>query len=236
MCGRYVNFTPVRELARLFGAEPPGFEVSPRYNVAPSSPVVACRAAPDGTRELVLLSWGLVPAWAKDPKTGYRMINARAETAAVKPAFRAALRRRRCLIAADGFYEWKPGARRKQPYLVRMKSGEPFALAGLWERWQGVEGQVIESCTILVTEANSLVQAIHDRMPVIVRPQDYALWLDASVQDPARIQSLLAPYAAEPMEAFPVGFGVNKPSNDGSGLIAPAQPMEGEGSDSPPRR
>jgi putative SOS response-associated peptidase YedK len=221
MCGRYANFTPVRELARMFRAEIPAFDLDPRYNVAPSSPVLACRAVPDGSRELVLLAWGLIPYWAEDPKAGYRMINARAETAAVKPAFRTALRRRRCLIAADGFYEWTSGAQRKQPYFVRLKGAAPFAFAGLWERWRGPEGKVIESCTLLVTEANPLVSRVHDRMPVIVRPDDYALWLDPTVQDPARVQDLLRPYPAEAMEMFPVGFGVNRPANEGIDLIRP---------------
>jgi putative SOS response-associated peptidase YedK len=226
MCGRYANFTPVREFARLFGARTGMPDLAPRYNVAPSSPVLACRADPGGGRELVVLTWGLVPPWAKDPKTGHRMINARAETVAVKPAFRSALRRRRCLIAADGFYEWRAGMRHKQPYFIRMKGGRPFAFAGLWERWQGIEGEVIESCAIVVTQASKGVEIIHERMPVVVRPEDYSLWLDPALEDPPRVLRLLMPYPAEGMEALPVGLGVNRASNDGVDLIQPVTPAE----------
>jgi putative SOS response-associated peptidase YedK len=148
------------------------------------------------------------------------MINARAETVAEKPAYRAAFKRRRCLIAADGFYEWKPGTPKKQPFYIRLKGGEPFAFAGLWEHWEQ-EGKKIESCTIIVTDANKLMAPIHDRMPVILAPQEYDRWLDPALQDPAAILPLLRPYPAGDMEAYPVSTLVNSPKNDRPELIAP---------------
>lgn len=219
MCGRYARFTPAEIYAQLFDAKE-GPVLEPRYNVAPVQPVLAARNAPGGGRELVTLHWGLIPAWAKDPKTGYRTINARAETVASKPAFRQAFRRRRCLIAADGFYEWKRTDGRKQPYYIKLKEGEPFAFAGLWERWQGGE-TAIESCTIIVTEANNLVRTIHDRMPVILAPEDYHPWMDPEPRDPNDLQALLGPFPAERMVAHPVGLAVNNPRNDKPELLLP---------------
>jgi putative SOS response-associated peptidase YedK len=163
----------------------------------------------------------LVPGWAKDPAVGNRLINARAETAAVKPAFRAALRRRRCLVVADGFYEWQPQGKRKQPYYIRLRQGRPFGFAGLWEVWEGPEHARLESCTLLTTAANDLVRPIHDRMPVIIAPADYQPWLDAAVDDTQQLLPLLRPYPGEEMTAYAVGPLVNNPGNDDPRCIEP---------------
>lgn len=220
VCGRYARFTPAEIYARLFDAEGgQGVALGPRYNVAPSQRVLAARSGPAGKRELVSLHWGLIPFWAKDPKTGYSTINARAETVAIKPAFRQPFRKRRCLIAADGFYEWKRTEGRKQPYYIRLRDGEPFAFAGLWEHWER-EAEVIESCTIIVTQANSLVATIHDRMPVILAKADYDTWLNPRLEDSRTLNPLLRPYPADNMIASPVGFAVNNPRNDGPELLA----------------
>jgi putative SOS response-associated peptidase YedK len=194
------------------------FTFKPSYNVAPSQAVLACRAAEMGWRELVPLRWGLVPHWAKEPKTGYSMTNARAETVAVKPAYRSAFRKRRCLIPADGFYEWKPGKPRKQPYYIHRQDNQPFAFAGLWEHWEK-DRKVIDTCTIVVTAANELIGAIHDRMPVILPPESYDLWLDPVVQDADKLLPLLKPYPVKELEAYPVSTKVNAPVNNGAELI-----------------
>ena len=204
----------------MFKTRAGGLFVEPRYNIAPTYDVLACRTMPAG-RELALLHWGLIPAWAEDKKIGYRTINARAETVAVKPAYRTAFRRRRCLIAADGFYEWRPGKPKKQPYYIRMRDGKPFAFAGLWERWEPEGAEPVDSCTIIVTTANELISQIHDRMPVILAPQDYDLWLDPEVDDPEKVMPLLKSYPEKEMEFYPVGLGVNSPKHDGEGLIKP---------------
>lgn len=196
----------------------------PRYNIAPTQPVAAVRmggstAAPG--RQLTELRWGLIPHWAKDPAIGARMINARAETVTEKPAYKAALRRRRCLIPADGFYEWRKHGRRKQPYFITMQDDRLFALAGLWERWEGSDHSYIESCTVLTTEPNERVRPIHNRMPVIVSPESYDLWLDPAVEDAAPLAPVLRPYPPEPMQSQPVGPVVNNPRNDSPECIAP---------------
>jgi putative SOS response-associated peptidase YedK len=223
MCGRFTLRTPAGEVAEQFGLlVVPRLE--PRFNVAPSQPVAAVRIAPDEDpprRELAWLRWGLVPGWAKDPAVGNRLINARAETAAVKPAFRAALRRRRCLVVADGFYEWQPQGKRKQPYYIRLRQGRPFGFAGLWEVWEGPEHARLESCTLLTTAANDLVRPIHDRMPVIIAPADYQPWLDAAVDDTQQLLPLLRPYPGEEMTAYAVGPLVNNPGNDDPRCIEP---------------
>jgi putative SOS response-associated peptidase YedK len=171
----------------------------------------------------VLLRWGLVPFWSSGPDSGYRMINARAETVAEKPAFRAAFRRRRCLIPADGFYEWRsqgPG-KAKQPYWITLAEGGPMTLAGLWEHWEGEGGETVESCTILVGPANERMAPLHDRMPVILAPSDRDLWLDPGMHDPAALRPLLRPYPSEGITTTPVGRRVNSPANEGPELIAP---------------
>ncbi len=221
MCGRFTLSTPAQTLQQIFDlTETP--DLPPRYNIAPSEAIATVRRPePDGERQLDLLRWGLVPPWAKDLNVGARLINARAETAASKPAFRAAFRRRRCLVPADGFYEWQRVVRQKQPFYIRMRDGLPFAFAGLWEYWEGPQGDALETCTILTTEPSELVRPVHDRMPVILDPSDWDLWLDPGVQDPARLQPLLRPYPPEQMIAFPVGQAVNNPANDREECIAP---------------
>lgn len=215
MCGRFTQ-TALERYADLFDASA-GVLLHPSYNIAPSQQVVACRRTEMGWRELSLLRWGLIPRWAKDPKTGYSMINARAETVADKPAYREAFKHRRCLIPTDGFYEWKPGKSRKQPYFIHRKDGEPFAFAGLWEHWE-LENFKVESCTIIVTQANELIAHIHDRMPVIVDRGDYEQWLDPE-QGKEALLSMLKPYPEKEMEAYPVGLAVNKPANNGPELL-----------------
>jgi len=196
-------------------------ELPARYNIAPTQPILAVRQSEDtDERELVALRWGLIPSWVKEPATMPLLINARAETAATKPAFRAALRRRRCLVPADGFYEWQRTEGRKQPYHMRRRDGAPFAFAGLWERWEGADG-AIESCALLTTNSNELMRPIHDRMPVILDPADFELWLDPHMQDLEMLQGLLRPYPAEAMIAYPVRPVVNNARNDGPQCVLP---------------
>jgi putative SOS response-associated peptidase YedK len=202
MCGRFTLWTPAGRLAERFDLSSMP-DLKPRYNVAPTQSVAAVRVAAEGGREATLLRWGLVPSWADDPSVGARMINARSETVAEKPSFRTALARRRCLVLADGFYEWQPIGKRKQPWLFRLRDGSPFAFAGLWERWPGRGGEPLESCTVLTTSANDLVKPVHDRMPVILRPESEATWLDVGIK-PASVLGLLVPFAASDMTASPV--------------------------------
>jgi putative SOS response-associated peptidase YedK len=222
MCGRFTLRTSGVVLAEFFGlAEVPPLQ--PRYNIAPTQPVPVVRMAPEQEgRELVLLRWGLIPSWADDPSIGNRLINARADTVAAKPAFRSAFRRHRCLVVADGFYEWQKLDGKKQPYFIRLRDDRPFAFAGLWEHWDRGGGPV-ESCTILTTEANERVGAIHDRMPVILDPRDHDLWLDPDMQDPKQLQPLLGPYPGEAMTAYPVGTLVNNPRNDDPKCVEPRE-------------
>ena len=172
---------------------------------------------------LTELRWGLIPSWSNDESVGYRTINARAESIGQKPAFRSAFERRRCLILADGFYEWKPDGRRKQPHFIRLRNDRPFAFAGLWERWLGPRGkrlrQPIESCTIITTEPNSLTAQVHDRMPAILQTEDHAVWLDTEFEDTDRLQTLLQPFDAKAMESYPVSTFVNKASNEGTECV-----------------
>jgi putative SOS response-associated peptidase YedK len=220
MCGRFTLRTPLSKLVRQFGVlDMP--ELPPRYNIAPTQDVAAVRAVGDG-RELVLLRWGLIPPWADDPRVGNRSINARSETVDTKPAFREAFRQRRCVVVADGFYEWKAGGRAKQPYYIQAADGGAFAFAGLWERWRR-GGQRIESCTILTTDANERVAALHDRMPVILAPRDYDLWLDPAVQEPDRLKPLLRPCEDDLLTMYPVSTDVNRPSNDSPECIVLAE-------------
>lgn len=222
MCGRYILTTDAHTLGRLFDAAVRA-ELEPRYNIAPSQPVPVVRVSLDTKRRtLDLLHWGLIPHWADDPKIGYRMINARSESAAKKPAYRAALRYRRCILPCDGSYEWnKLESGGKQPHLIRMQDQSPFALAGLWEHWQDPEGNEIDSCTILTTEPNDLVREIHDRMPAILPREAVDAWLDPDRQDPAELTPLLRPLPAERMAAVPVSTRVNSPKNEGPACIAP---------------
>jgi len=219
MCGRFTLTTNLGAIAKRFGVSRFLEEVGARYNIAPSQTVIVVND--DGTRNLTQMRWGLIPSWAKDPAIGNRMINARAETVATKPAFRAALRKRRCLIPADGFYEWQPVGRRKQPVYIALKNREPFGFAGLWESWTSPEREESRSCTIITTEANELLKPIHDRMPVILTKDAEAVWLDPAIQEPARLLPLLTPYPAEDMTVYPVNLRVNSPANDGPERIEP---------------
>jgi putative SOS response-associated peptidase YedK len=227
MCGRYELHTHPAVLALAFGLPFPP-DITPRYNIAPMQNVPVIRRGADGARELAQVRWGLVPRWAKDPAIGARMINARGETIAQKSAFKRPFERHRCLVPADGFYEWKtlPGGR-KQPVHVAMKDGRPFAFAGLAERWLGADGEVVDSCTIVTTEANALLRPVHERMPVIVAPDDYARWLDVGGEPPI---DLVAPYPADAMSFEPVSTRVNAVRNDDASLIEPVEvTVEAEG-------
>jgi putative SOS response-associated peptidase YedK len=220
MCGRFTLFESGQILSKMFGA-PLTDSPASRYNIAPSQPVLVVRCAPEsGRREFALTRWGLVPSWAKDPAIGNRLINARAETAHEKPAFRAAFRSRRCLIPASGFYEWQRLEKKKQPYFIRMQDGRPFAFAGLWEHWEGPDGSAIETCAILTTGSNAVITPVHDRMPVIIGPGNYDRWLDPADRKPESLNPLLVPYDPEGMIAYPVSPRVNSPANDDKGCIA----------------
>ena len=214
MCGRFALYSDPFSLAKRFEAEALP-ELRPRYNVAPSQNIPIVREE-SGARRFALARWGLIPHWAKDTKIGYHTINARAETVASKPAFRNAFKHRRCLIPADGFYEWQvmPDSKIKQPWFIVLRDREPMAFAGLWEQWQSSEGEELESCSIIVTDANEIMRPIHDRMPVILAPGDWGAWLETDAKDAGYLQSLLKPYPAEGMEAWPVSTKVNSPRND----------------------
>jgi putative SOS response-associated peptidase YedK len=221
VCGRYALYTDPETLMTLFELSDVPKDLVPRYNIAPSQEVSAVRRGADGGREWVRLKWGLVPSWAKAATGGYKMINARSETAAQRPAFRGPLARRRCLLPADGFYEWRrpAGGGRATPYFIHRRDGRPMALAGIWDRWQG-DGGTVESCAILTTAANAVVAAVHDRMPVLVARSNHARWLDpAATEVPA---ALLAPAPPDALALHAVGPGVNSPRNDVPELVRPA--------------
>jgi len=219
MCGRFTLTVSARVLAELFDVpEPVG--LAPRYNIAPTQQVLVARTG-DGGRELASVRWGLIPHWTDDPSIGSRMINARGETVATKPAFRSALKHRRCLIPADGFYEWKKEAGGKQPYLIRFADGRAFAFAGLWERWLPRDGgEPIDSCTIITTTPNELLRELHDRMPVILPTAAFDDWLRSEPPAAPRLDELLAPHPAAQMEAFAVSRRVNSPAYDGPDCIS----------------
>lgn len=210
-----------RDLAQHFGIEE-AIQLEPRYNIAPTQVVAIVRNEESGVRrELRLVKWGLIPFWAKDPKIASRLINARSESVAEKPAFRSAFKNRPCLVPADGFYEWKKAEGKKQPYYFGLADGKPLAFAGLWERWKAPEGDVIESCTILTTEANELLQPIHDRMPVILKPEDYDLWLDPKMKKAELVKPLLQPFPPDQMAGYPVSEMVNKADHEGPDCVRP---------------
>lgn len=223
MCGRFTLSTPPETLAQLFEL-PEVPKLQPHFNIAPTESIAAVRQPdPDENRELVLLHWGLIPFWAKDKSGSAKMINARAETVSTSPAFRAAFRQRRCLVIADGFYEWQKAEKgnTKQPFYLRMKDESPFAFAGLWERWKNPDGGTIESCTLITTVPNDLVRPVHNRMPVILPPTLYERWLDPEFQEVDALKELLQPYPQEAMETYPVSKLVNVPSNDDPQCIEP---------------
>ena len=229
MCGRFTQRMTWRELHERMDLIGAPLNLRPRYNVAPSQDVAVVRAADDG-RTLAMLRWGLIPAWAREPNIGYKLINARSETAADKPSFRAAYRHRRCLIPADGFYEWQREGKTRQPWLFGLQDDAPFAFAGLWERWtvpagaaltgslaERSPGDAVETCTILTTAANETVAPVHGRMPVILPPDAWDPWL-AGEDVP------LAPYPADDMTAHPVSTLVNRPANDDPRCVEPVAP------------
>jgi putative SOS response-associated peptidase YedK len=222
MCGRFTLTKPIPVLAEMFLFPETAAPQEPRFNIAPTQGVAAVRA-PKGLehRELAFLRWGLIPSWATDPSIGNRLINARAETVAEKPSFRAAFRHRRCLVLADGFYEWQRLAGKKQPYYFRIRDGQPFAFAGLWERWED-QGKPVESCTLLTTEANEVLRPVHDRMPVILEANKYNSWLDPSVQEAELLKPLLHPYPGDAMMGYPVSSLVNNPRNESPKCVDPA--------------
>ena len=232
MCGRYELHSHPAAIALAFGlASPP--DVHARYNIAPMTEVPIVRVNAEGQRELVRMRWGLVPRWAKDPSIGARMINARGETIADKPSFRMSYRRHRCLLPADGFYEWRAPpprsgageASRKQPIHIGMADGALFGLAGLYERWRSEDGNVLDTCTVVTTEANALIAPIHDRMPLIVAREDYARWLDPANAD---VADLIAPYPPARMAHYPVSSRVNNVRHDDASILDRVEPAAGD--------
>lgn len=219
MCGRFTLTTELEQLEERFSFHAANLAFTPHYNIAPSQQVLTVIGA-EGHRA-GFLRWGLIPSWTKDLSIGNRMINARAESVAEKPSFRRALQKRRCLVLADGFYEWRKEGKIKTPMYIRLKSHEPFGFAGLWETWKSSEGEAIHSCTILTTTPNALMESIHNRMPVILTREAETYWLDRAIETPEQLLPLLAPYSADAMEAYAVSVMVNNPRNDASTCIEP---------------
>jgi putative SOS response-associated peptidase YedK len=222
MCGRYRLSRRKQIIEEHFDSTSGEEDWSPRYNIAPTQPVPIIRQHPkEPRRELSLAPWGLIPWWAKDGSSAARMINARSETAATLPAFRDALESRRCIIPADGFYEWKRTGKEKQPFCFEVNDGELFAFAGLWDRWKDAAGKVLETCSILTTTPNAVASAVHDRMPVILSPDAYDVWLDPGFTDVVAASELLKPYDARLMRSYPVCARVNSVANDGAECCEP---------------
>jgi len=223
MCGRFTLITEPERLKEVFDiSDISNYQFAPQYNIAPTQMVATILYSSETEkRQCQLLRWGLIPSWAKDSKMGARMINARAETLAEKPSFRSAFKRRRCLVLADGFYEWEQLETKKQPYYFQLQDKQPFAFAGLWEEWQSSEDKKIASCTIITTDANELLQPIHNRMPVILQQPDYEKWLDPQLQKTELLQELLHPYKAEQMIMTAVSIRVNNPKNNSPECIKP---------------
>jgi putative SOS response-associated peptidase YedK len=220
MCGRFTLHLPPELLAEIFGLlEIPVYPA--RYNIAPSQKVAVIRNTGDGRNRLDFFRWGLIPPWAKDPGIGNKMINARAETVHEKPAFRHAVRHRRCLVPASGFFEWRHEDKGKIPLYVRMKDGSPMVFAAIWESWKSPGGETVESCAVLTTSSNELIEPLHDRMPVILHPGEFRLWLDPEISDPAKLGHLYLPFSPALMEMYPVSPLVNSPRNDSPDLIKP---------------
>jgi putative SOS response-associated peptidase YedK len=222
MCGRYAVITAPEAIRAMFGyAEMPNFP--PRYNIAPTQPIAIVRLM-DGKRQFALVRWGFIPSWVKDPKTVSLMFNARGETAAEKPAYRNAMKRRRCLVPADGFYEWKREGERKRPHFIRRRDAKPLAFAGLWEAWTGPNGEELETAAIVTTTANDTLKPLHDRMPVVVPPDAFDLWLDPNA-DPQMAASLMTPAPDDLLEACEVSSAVNRVANDDPSLLTPASEL-----------
>ena len=218
MCGRYTLIADIGDLAQRFEFDGADFSYDPHYNIAPTESVLTVRNV-DG-REGIFMRWGLIPFWAKDPKIGSRMINARAETVAEKPAFRNALKKRRCLVLADGYYEWQKTPAGKTPFRIVLRSGEPFAMAGLWETWKDPQGKVVPSCTIITTSANDYLASIHNRMPVILPRESEELWLDPGIEDPTSVTHMLTATPDDYLHAYEVSTMVNNARNDFPEAIA----------------
>lgn len=219
MCGRYTLSSPGDDVADLFALDAVP-EIHPRYNVAPTQEAAVVRQDPKGPRRLDYLRWGLIPVWAKEAAIGNKLINARGETVAEKPSFKTSFKKKRCLVPASGFYEWKAEGKGKQPYLIHRKDGKPFAIAGLWSAWKEPEsGEWIETFTLLTTDPNELMQPIHNRMPVIVAQEDFGAWLNPANEDIEALQALIRPAPADPFEAYPVSKAVNSPSNDSPACV-----------------
>jgi putative SOS response-associated peptidase YedK len=229
MCGRYALYGPQSRYREHFGARA-AFDMAPRFNVTPSQVLPVLRQTADGSRAFILARWGLIPSWVKDPGEFSHPINAKAETAAIKPMFRHAFRKSRVLVPADCFYEWKALANKKQPYLIRMRDASPFGMAALLEHWHGPEGD-IQTFVILTTEPNPLMAEIHNRMPAIIRPEHYASWLDPGLTSVDTLQGMVTPYPERLMEAYRVSRKVNNPANEGPELI---EPFAGDAEREPP--
>lgn len=212
MCGRFVRSSSIGEIAEHFGVEKPSVEMEASYNVAPTQDILIINNR--GEKQLIKCHWGFVPPWSKDMSVGYRMINARSETVAEKPSFKAAFRKQRCLVIANGFYEWKKEKKRKMPVYVQLKSGKPFGFAGLYSVWISPEDEKICTCTILTTESNALVSSVHDRMPVVIPRDKEDLWLDPNVHDIDMLKDLLQSFPSEDMELIYVSDKVNSPRYD----------------------
>ncbi|SVC22826.1 uncharacterized protein METZ01_LOCUS275680 [marine metagenome] len=223
MCGRFTLFTSLKELTDRFGFDSFPVNLTPSYNITPTQPVLTVRSIPGDTKQVQadFMRWGLIPAWAKDASLGGRMINARSETASEKPSFRSAFRKRRCLILADGFYEWRKVSTGKQPVRIQMKGGSPFAFAGLWESWRNREGGEVHSCTILTMSANSFMKNIHDRMPLILQKNNESKWLDSSSTDPEEIKEMIQEFPNDYLESWDVSKLVNIPTNNNPECIEP---------------
>lgn len=219
MCGRFAMKESDEKVVERFEVQESLFAIRPRYNVAPSQVVGV--VFDNGVRCLDGFKWGLIPSWAKDPKIGNKMINARGETLAEKPSFRTAYKRRRCLIPLTGFYEWKKEGDQRIPMYIHLKDQELFALAGLWEEWQAPDASILRTFTIITVAPNGLMETIHNRMPAILKPEDEGIWLDPSLQNPNELQALLQPYSEEAMTAYPVSKHVNSPANDDAQCIKP---------------
>ena len=228
MCGRYRLSRRKQIIEEHFDSVSGEEDWSPRYNVAPTQPIPVIRQHPqEPIRQLSLMRWGLIPSsWAKDSSVAASMINARSETAATKPAFRDALKSRRCLMPADGFYEWMRTGKAKQPYCFEVGQGELFAFAGIWDRWKDPSGQWVKSCSILTTTPNAVTSAVHDRMPVILDPDSYELWLDPGMQNVAAASDLLRPYNARLMQCYPVSTRINSVANDHEECCAPVAQVQ----------
>ena len=228
MCGRFAFYSPHEAVTRLFGVASAA-DVEPRWNIAPTQYIAAVRAGDGGRRALAMLYWGLVPSWAKERSIGARMINARGETLREKPSFRNAYKRRRCLVLADGYYEWQRSGGVKQPFFISLASGEPFGMAGLWESWRDpATGEPLESCCIVTTAPAASVAHVHDRMPVIIPAGAHAEWIDAANADVERLDRLLVPWAADGLVARPVSRRVNDARNQGADLVEPlGSPQDG---------